>query len=145
MHQMLTLKIDSQAHLTGHLPDGVADRIKARLTFPTPAYLEAQKRGFATWNTPQKLSFLEEEGDALIIPRGFTRQLIGILKNAGVQYRLEDRRRTLHPVDFTFTGQLRDFQVEAVEAMAARDFGTLAAPTRQRQDGCGPGSGPASR
>jgi superfamily II DNA or RNA helicase len=44
-------------------------------------------------------------------------------------YQLEDRRRTLAPVDFSFQGQLRDFQEQAVQAMLSRDFGTLAAPT----------------
>jgi superfamily II DNA or RNA helicase len=54
---------------------------------------------------------------------------VGIVKAAGLAYRIEDHRRTLAPVDFTFHGQLKDFQETAVEAMAARDFGTLAAPT----------------
>jgi len=55
--------------------------------------------------------------------------LIGMLGGAGVQYRVEDRRRTLASVDFTFRGELLDFQEVAVSAMAARDFGVLAAPT----------------
>jgi superfamily II DNA or RNA helicase len=32
-------------------------------------------------------------------------------------------------VSFSFAGQLRDYQIEAVDAMASRDFGTLQAPT----------------
>jgi len=52
-----------------------------------------------------------------------------MLRGAGVHYHLEDRRRTLPEVDFTFRGELRDFQKEAVEAMSTRDFGTLAAAT----------------
>jgi SNF2 family DNA or RNA helicase len=111
------------------IPAQVATQIKSRLTFPNPAYLENEKRGFSTWNIPQEIQGFQVEGDRLIIPRGFTRQLIGILKNAGVQYRIEDRRRVLPEVDFSFLGQLHDFQVEAVEAMAAQDFETLAAPT----------------
>ena len=47
----------------------------------------------------------------------------------GVVDRIKDRRRIQAPVDFTFHGQLKDFQEMAVEAMADRDFGTLAAPT----------------
>jgi superfamily II DNA or RNA helicase len=127
---VIVLRIDNRAHLSlPHLPAGVVGQIQVRLTFPNPAYLEAEKRGFYTGNIPREIKGYRVEGDRLIIPRGFTRQLVGILRGAGVQYRLEDRRRTLAPVDFTFHGQLKDFQVEAVEAMAARDFGTLAAPT----------------
>jgi hypothetical protein len=90
---MLNLKLDSQARLTGHLPGAVADRIKARLTFANPAYQEAEKRGFSTWNIPQQIQGYRVEADALIIPRGFTRQLVGILKGAGVQFKFGDRRR----------------------------------------------------
>lgn len=128
---MVTLTIDSQAHLypASDLPGSVLNRIKDRLTFPNPAHQEAAKRGFSTWNIPQQIQGYQDESDALIIPRGFVRQLIGALHRAGVHYQVDDRRRTLALVDFTFQGQLHDFQVEAVEAMAARDFGTLAAPT----------------
>ena len=64
-----------------------------------------------------------------LFPGGGPGQLVGILQRGGVQYRIEDRRRTLPEVDFSFEGDLYDFQVEAVEAMAKKDFGTLAAPT----------------
>ncbi len=47
---------------------------------------------------------------------------------AGVRHQVDGRRRVLSEVDFTFRGDLYDFQKEAVEAMASHDFGTLAAP-----------------
>jgi len=47
------------------------------------------------------------------------------------RYRLYpgDRRRTLPEYDFRFWGKPKDFQLAAVEAALARDFGVLAAPT----------------
>ena len=128
---MVALKVDSWAHLgpLSRLPGGVVNQIKARLTFPNPAHQEAERRGYWTGNIPKEIIGYQVDGDRLIIPRGFTAQLVGILRDAAVRYRFEDRRRTLAPVDFTFLGELRGFQVEAVAAMAARDFGTLAAPT----------------
>ena len=127
----MKILIDTHANLypLSHLSGTVVDRIKARLSFPNPAYLGTQKRGFSTWNIPREICGYQVDGDRLIIPRGFTAQLVGILRDAAVQYRIEDRRRTLPTVDFTFLGELLDFQEEAVSAMAARDFGTLAAPT----------------
>lgn len=80
---MLSLKIDSRAHLTGHLPGAVADRIKARLTFPNPAHQEAEKRWYWTGDIPHHITGYQLEGDVLIIPRGFSRQLIGVLRGAG--------------------------------------------------------------
>ncbi len=47
----------------------------------------------------------------------------------GLEHRLEDRRRTLAPVDFGLRAHLHPFQEAAVEQMLARDFGTLSSPT----------------
>jgi len=130
---MITIGITNHVELTAPLPGQVAATIRDRLTFTNPRWEENEKRGFSNWQTPHELCFLENRGEVLTMPRGFTRQLLGILKAGGVQYRLDDRRRTLAPVDFDFKGELRDFQVEAVEAMVSRDFGTLAAPTGSGQ------------
>jgi hypothetical protein len=128
---MITLKIDSQANLypLNRLPGAAVAQIKARLTFPNPAFLDAERRGFYAGHIPREIRGYRQEGNLLTLPRGFTGQLIGILRGAGVRFRIEDRRRVLPEVEFTFHGKLHDFQEEAVEAMAARDFGTLAAPT----------------
>lgn len=117
--------IDNRAHLgpVSRLPGPVLNQLKARLTFPNPAYLEAERQGRYTGHITREVRGYRVEADALVIPRGFVRQVVEILKRAGVQYRIDDRRRTLAPVDFTFRGELHDFQVGAVEAMAARDFG----------------------
>ena len=111
------------------LPGQVVRELRDRLTFTNPQWEENERRGFSNWQTPKKLCSLEEEGDTLTMPRGFTRQALGILKRHVVTYEFADHRRTLDPVAFHFQGELRDFQVEAVEAMLPRDFGTLAAPT----------------
>jgi hypothetical protein len=62
-----TLKILIDTHTNfyplSRRPGGVADRIKDRLTFPTPAFQEAQKRGFYTGDIPQEVQgcrFLQE-------------------------------------------------------------------------------------
>lgn len=128
---MVTLSIDRQAslHPLAHLPAGVLARIRERLTFPNPAHAEAEKRGFYTGNIPREIRGWRETEGGLLVPRGATRQVVEIMRAAGLAYRVEDHRRTLAPVDFAFKGELRDFQAEAVEAMAARDFGTLSMPT----------------
>ena len=107
----------------------VAREIRERLTFVNPAWQEKVNRGFSTWQTKKELCFLRGDGQNLIMPRGFIRHVLHILKQHNVPYQLDDLRRTLPPVDFSFQGELREYQVEAVEAMVFRDFGTLSAPT----------------
>jgi superfamily II DNA or RNA helicase len=127
----MILRVDNRVHIypASHLPRGVLAQIHSRLTFSNPAHQEAERRGFSTWNIPKEIRGYRVDGDQSIVPRGFSRQLLGILHQAGVQYRIEDHRRTLPPVDFDFRGKLRDFQETAVVTMGSRDFGTLAAPT----------------
>jgi superfamily II DNA or RNA helicase len=126
---MIIVTVSNRLELSAPLPGRVADTIRDRLSFPNPAHEEAEKRGFSTWNIPKEIKGYTLDADVLTGPRGFARQLVAILEYHHVRYELKDRRRTLAPVDFDFKGELRDFQVEAIEAMGGRDFGTLAAPT----------------
>ena len=100
-----------------------------RLTFTNPQWLENDKRGFSNWQTPRLLRFYEETGNGLIIPRGFTGQLIAMARSAGIKFQIDDQRRILPEVGFSFTGTLRPFQEEATIIMRKKDFGTLSAPT----------------
>ena len=100
-----------------------------RLIFDNPKWLENDRHGRWQGDTPRTLTFFERVQGGLIIPRGFARQLLGLCQRHGVKCQIVDKRRNLPQIDFHFRGQLRPFQLEAVEAVAARDFGTLAAPT----------------
>jgi len=102
---------------------------RSAVNSPNPAFLEAEHRDFSTWNIPKEIRGYRLEEERLIAPRGFGRQLVGILQGAGVRFEIEDKRRTLPEVDFTFHGHLHDFQEKAVSTMGDRNFGTLSAPT----------------
>jgi len=81
-------------------------------------------------NIPEFLEYYEEARDgALIIPRGFCRQMIILCRRHGISYKITDQRRLFFEVAFTFKGKLKPFQEEAVSALLKRDFGTLSAPT----------------
>ena len=88
---MVTLTINNQAHLYpfNQLLGSVLAQIKERLTFPLPAFLKAEKRNFYTGNLEQEIVGYQVAADVLTIPRGFTRQLMVILRGAAVQYSIE--------------------------------------------------------
>jgi len=100
-----------------------------RLTFPNPAYLEAERMGRWLGNLDEYLCCYESTRSGLILPRGYTRQLIGLCQRYGVEYDIDDQRRVLPEVDFMFQGVLRPFQTEAVRDILKGDFGTTSAPT----------------
>lgn len=128
---MVSLKIKNRVQLgpIDQIPDTLVKQIKEHLTFINPAWIEHKKLGLSNWKTRRTLTFLRQYKDKLIMPRGFLPHLVGILRNVALDYGLDDQRRVLPEVNFQFMGNLKDFQEEAVGAMRAWDFGTLAAPT----------------
>ena len=129
--RLITLTIDRRLSLSpmGNLPPPVLERFQDRLTFDNPVWLENEKHGYSNWRVPEKLRFYRMDGDDLIMPRGFIRQAVWMLRDAGIEYRVDQQTRRFPAVDYHFTGQLKDFQAEAVDTVLRRDFGTLAAPT----------------
>jgi len=110
-------------------PSPFARTIRERLTIDNPVYAEAVKMKRWTGNIPRALSYYEQQGKVLILPRGFARQLIRLAIQNEVSWQLDDRRRTLPEVEFTFTGKLRDYQTAAIKDVLAHDFGVLNAAT----------------
>ena len=120
--------------LTNHLllteiPSDFLRELRARLTIPNPAFLDAVKMGRWTGNLEEELCFYRAECGGLSTPRGFIHQLIGLAKRENIPYVIEDRRRIFPEVEIHFAGSLKPFQEEAVDAMLRHDFGTLPAPT----------------
>ncbi|RUA03486.1 MAG: hypothetical protein DSY89_00650 [Deltaproteobacteria bacterium] len=125
----LNMTLDTHLRLT-RFSDELASHLKKELTFLNPKWIENERMGRWNRGTRQTLRFYRAYGKkSLRIPRGYTRQLILFCRAQQIKYHLNDRRTALAPVDFTFSGQLKPFQVKAVDQMLPRDFGTLTAPT----------------
>jgi len=124
----MDIRIDHEATITGSRPQTLAE-IRNRLTLPNPAYLENEKRGYSNHQTDRLIRCYDTISGGLIFPRGFTGQAIRIAKQNSESITIEDRRRSLPEVDFSFGAKLKPFQSVAVGAVLKKDFGTLQAPT----------------
>ena len=83
-----------------------------------------------TANIPEKLTFFtEDENGDFLFPRGFSDRAYRICRHYAEKVEINDNRRTLPLVDYTFTGILRDYQELAVSEMIRHTHGTLSAPT----------------
>ncbi len=112
------------------LPAELRDELEDRLSFTNPKWLENHRMGRWNRGVPRRLKFYRRISDGgLRLPRGYMRQLLLLCREKGLRWTIDDRRRSLKPVNFTFHGELKPFQQEALTRMAARDFGTLCAPT----------------
>ncbi len=127
---MIIITIDNEISINkGSLPDAVTKDIRDQLTFINPQYVKNQKYNRSNQNTPEYLNYLKKKGNNLIIPRGFIYQLIGILKNYNVDYKIINKTRKLPQVDFYFKGKLYDYQQVAVEKIISKRFSVLQSPT----------------
>ncbi len=109
----------------------VTDEIRRRLTIANPRYQAAKKYGRWIGKRLQpQLRFFEEEAEGLRFPRGYANQAVLLCRQlTGQGPTVLDQRRLLAPCAFDFTGELRPYQQQAVEAAAARSFGVLEAAT----------------
>jgi superfamily II DNA or RNA helicase len=125
----LIITLQNRLKLTG-TPPALHAVLTERLKFPNPKYVENARMGRWNRGVPKELRFYKRlRGGGLSIPRGFIRQLIDLCRLQGVPYTLEDRRRSLAPVDFEFRGHLQPFQEQAAAQLLRKEFGTLSSPT----------------
>jgi superfamily II DNA or RNA helicase len=112
------------------VPPQLMSHLVEKLEFVNPKWLENERMGRWNRGTPQSLKFYDKVGrSGLWIPRGYIRHLINACRRQGIEFRLDDQRRRLAPVKFSFKGRLKPFQQVAVDKMLAKDFGTLSSAT----------------
>ena len=109
--------------------DALYRKIRDTFTLKNPAYDAAEKMGRWTGNLDEHLRFYEIKDGAVVIPRGALGLLISFCRELGTRYELDDQRRTLPEVGFTFAGTLKGYQQKAVRDVMAKDFSVLQALT----------------
>lgn len=124
----MKLELSNHIRITG-APPYFCRALFEILTLLNPAYEEARKRGRWAGNIPKTLCFAAIDGSALIVPRGIFRQVERLAATHSVKIEIDDKRRTLPEVPFSFGGTLRDYQHDAVQDVLSQESGILNAPT----------------
>jgi superfamily II DNA or RNA helicase len=124
------LTVAAQCHLSGISTSFLA-ALQNRLTIDNPKYHAAKKYGrWVGKNFAQKLYFYTLDETGIYFPRGFAAQAVALCKtHMGRGPKIEDKRRRLPNVVFSFQGQLRPYQKEAVADILRKHFGVLVAGT----------------
>ncbi len=125
----ITINICNNLRLSD-VPSDLREDLKDKLKIHNPKYLENARMGRWNRGVPKELRFFDKVGNhGLWIPRGYIRHLVNLCRKEGVAYVINDQRRSLPELKFTFTGKLKPFQKNAVDIMMTKEFGTLSAPT----------------
>jgi superfamily II DNA or RNA helicase len=105
--------------------------LQNKLTIDNPKYHAAKKYGrWVGKNFQQKLFLYTLDDTGIIFPRGFAAQAVALCKTyMGRGPKIQDKRRRLPEVDFSFQGVLRPYQKEAVTDILRKHFGVLVAGT----------------
>jgi superfamily II DNA or RNA helicase len=126
----LTLTVSSNCLLQGASTELVA-AIKDKLTIDNPKYIAAKRYG--RWigkKLKPKLTYYKETRMGVIFPRGFSNRAVILARETmGCSPEIIDERRSLPEVNFSFCGELRDYQKSALEDVDGKSFGVLEAGT----------------
>jgi superfamily II DNA or RNA helicase len=124
----MKIKISRSLTLT-NVPEPLARKIRNTFTIDNPAWLDNEKMGRWNGKTYRYLAYCESHGDTISVPRGALGLILWFCKELNIPYQIEDSRRILPQVDFTFNGILKKYQEHAVNDILNRDFNVLQAPT----------------
>lgn len=111
------------------LPPVLLGRLRRLAAFQNPEFYQAQAMRLWTGGKPRIIDCSEEFPEHLALPRGALEAVVKLLEGQGIWTTMRDQRQSGVPCHFTFRGELTREQQQAAEAMAAHDFGVLAAPT----------------
>jgi superfamily II DNA or RNA helicase len=124
---IVTVRLDSCVHVPRPLPPAVLAALRRLATFSNPVYHEKLRLRFSTHETPRFIFAGEWHAERLVLPRGTLDAVITILETAGADVVLQDARPEGTRVAWTFSGQLRLNQTQAVKVMMKHEHGILCA------------------
>ncbi len=126
----LTLTLADRLYVeSSALPQPLLNRLIRLAAFANPAFYKAQAMRLSVWDKPRVISCAENFPQHIALPRGCLEPVQTLLKEQGISWELMDERQNGLPLELVFTGQLRNDQETAVEAMLRHDIGVLQAPT----------------
>jgi len=100
-------------------------RLQERLIFSNPDYESRHLSGEWIGGVPAQINCIRKIGRQLQLPRGFLSQLLELFEANQQPYRLQDRRRSLPPVQVEFHGHLKEYQQQGADLVLERDFATM--------------------
>jgi len=138
--------VNNRVNLGSNLGPRLTKKIKERLTISNPLIKRKIDLGLSTWGEQYDLLYYDETTNGLIIPVGIFSEILEILKEAGIAIRKKDIIDNRITIDgdvykrffskLNFTGKLRDYQQEVVNACMSRSIGIIEAMTASGKTIC---------
>ena len=112
---------------------GMSNKTKRQLrrmaTFSNKQYFQNQAMDMPNYDESRFIYLGSDEGKYIVLPRGLREDILKKLDNAGIRYKIEDKRTQGRELNISFKGELRESQIPAVETMLKNETGILHAAT----------------
>lgn len=114
---------------TGNLKPRLQNQIRWLAAFKNPVFYKNLAMGIANFDTPRIVYLGSDEEGYIHIPQGLIDRLLDKCDEAGIPYSIDDHRTQNRHLNISFSGQLREEQQPAVEALLHHNNGVLSAAT----------------
>lgn len=112
---------------------GMSNKTKRKLrrmaTFSNKQYFQNQAMDMPNYDESRFIYLGSDEGKYIVLPRGLREEILKKFDNAGISYKIEDKRTKGQELNISFRGELRESQIPAVETMLENETGILHAAT----------------
>ena len=112
---------------------GMSNKTKRQLrrmaTFSNKQYFQNQAMDMPNYDESRFIYLGSDEGKYIVLPRGLREDILKKFDNAGISYKIEDKRTKGRELNISFKGELRESQIPAVETMLENETGILHAAT----------------
>lgn len=112
---------------------GMSNKTKRQLrrmaTFSNKQYFQNQAMDMPNYDESRFIYLGSDEGKYIVLPRGLREEILKKFDNAGISYKIEDKRIKGQELNISFRGELRESQIPAVETMLENETGILHAAT----------------
>lgn len=112
---------------------GMSNKTKRQLrrmaTFSNKQYFQNQAMDMPNYDESRFIYLGSDEGKYIVLPRGLREEILKKFDNAGISYKIEDKRTKGQELNISFRGVLRESQIPAVETMLENETGILHAAT----------------
>jgi len=110
-------------------PDDLYCRILEDNTFVNPKYVSNIQHGYSNQDTEETIETFDRFNGGIVLPRGYTKDLLNLCDREGIKTTLEDLR-TVHKTTFPLlNAELRPYQKRAVSEAMLFDQGVIVSPT----------------
>ncbi|MDO4330457.1 MAG: DEAD/DEAH box helicase family protein [Lachnospiraceae bacterium] len=105
------------------------NQIRSMAAFDNPIFYKNKRLGYSNYYNFSAVYMGKDVDGYIAIPRGLRDSLISSVKEAGIEYEMEDYREKGRPIRVSFRGDLRTQQDMAVQRLLSYDHGVLSAAT----------------